>query len=383
MAYVDSVVRNGDDESGQVIVLTGFLVAIAIVVVAVTLNSLIFAQDLSTRDDGLDDREILGFEENTERMATGLAHDIGHNSSGNITQDDLFGADDDMEDDVEDNYVSGVEAYAENATVHVQNRQGIAEIEDINMNRAVWSVGQEFGEFQNESGDTEFSILDDDDIDEEVVQSLELYIEDPFTFNLFGSDESFRISAYEDRLPPQAAASQEGAAWELAFEEEGFFGDDNINVTRNVTGTADSSIITDSNITGADNLTIEIDLRDSNQACIRIDAGECDDSYEDDLEPDWLEDDVESITIQNFEERSGTYEIRLDGEGVDGEDIVLCENNAPCVKEPPEDFNLHAVGVVDDGSFTYSYTDADTEYTRTISGIRAEQDGLPLEVVDE
>lgn len=369
-------VSRAKDDGGQVIILAGFLVAIGIVVLAAFLNGLIFAQDLSTRDDGVKDRQIIGFEQDTERFSTAVASTVGVNGSGNgnVSQDDLF-----EPGDARDNFNDAVEQYDDNTTRQFESRQAVAQVSTTTVSDdTAWSIGQTNGEFQNDSGDTKFRVIEAGS--ERDMVSFEMYVEDPFgSLNL--GDETLRISAYEDPLPPQAQADKEGTLWELSIENNNLLGDEMVNVSRNTTaGTTTYNQITNPDIQNADNLTVRITPQDG-EACLIVDrTGVCE-AASGDLEPGWLDSDIESVTVQDFSsggQKEGSYEMRFE-EDLDQGEIELC--GAPCVSTSG-DIKVHAVGIVHDTEVDVTYIDSDAEYENSIE-VSAEQELFPLEAVDE
>lgn len=376
MAYVNrsSVGCRGSsgERSAQAIILTGFLIAIAVVVIAVLLNSLIFAQDLSTRDDGVDDRGILGFQENVDRMSYDIANTLGHNSSGEVNQSDLFDP-----DEAEDNFEDSIEVFHENATYHTESRQAVTEVDDVDVD-AVWSVGQipgggSYGRIENGTGKDRFEVFGSAPEEDDPVESIELYVE----VELGLGDSGFRTGVYESELPPQAQPNREGSLWELDIGTN-LLGDDVVNITRNESGTFDYRDI--SVPSGTDNITIEIDVQDE-EACLRFDRDDDCHTDSDDLMPEWINDeDVTSVAIENIEGWDGGYEYRLSSD-VDAADLGVCEEQAPCVEEVQGSYPIHEVGVVHDASYSFSYVSGDVEHVREVEGVSARQEDFKLDKV--
>ncbi len=375
MAYVNrsSVGCRGSsgERSAQAIILTGFLIAIAVVVIAVLLNSLIFAQDLSTRDDGVDDRGILGFAGDVDRMSYDIANTLGHNSSGEVNQSYLF-----TPDEAEDNFRNSLYSFQGNATYHSESRQAVTEVE-MNSVESVWSVGQmpdgdDYGRIENGTGEDRFEVFGSaTEEEDDPVESIELYVEVDFSV-LGGGDSGFRTGVYESELPPTAQPDREGSLWELDI-----VGDDVVNITRNESGTFDYRDI--SVPSGTDNITVEIDVQDE-EACLRFDRDDDCHTDSDDLMPEWINDeDVTSVAIENIEGWDGGYEYRLSSD-VDAADLGVCEEQAPCVDDLG-DYPIHEVGVVHDASYSFSYVSGDVEHVREVEGVSARQEDFKLDKV--
>lgn len=373
MAYVTK-----DRSKGQVIILAGFLIAIGIVVVAVLLNSLIFAQDLSTRDTGTDDRQVNNFYENTEKAALETANVVG--------QEDLF----DDTSDVEDNFEEAMEVYGDEVVFGHGERHRSVEVTAPTVDGTSWFVGQRgFYEMTHRTGDRTFNVTEGADVGQDGLRNFTLVLEAPG----FISDDEFSVLITDQDDPPGDPGSDPvgnppafGEDWQIAYSDDFLGGQAAVQV--NATGedgqiieTVDGEDIDNAN----DNITIEINPADG-EGCISIDGGECSDDLQDGggsdqslLVDESLEDlDVNSITVVNEDGMDGEYWFEFDGDAIDDADDITGPCEGPCVEEPVDDIYRHATLSIEEAEFEIDYFDPDARYTNEIV-VGSDRDRLQLE----
>lgn len=385
------------DDSAQVIILASFLVAIGIVVLAVFLNSLIFAEDLSTRDDGLDERGISETAANAKATAYRMANSVGRNGSvlnppaGNITEKDLYIPDQSGPGGTptvfpRTSFAFGMNEYGGVLEEISTTRQRIVEIPATSTDAEdAWFIGQRGeAEFENESGNDNFPIFEDledsatTEYHADSMVKLEIYID----MNEVDGDD-FVIVATDSLTPPDAAVNIGVVEWSMNVS----LSDDSIYTNNSVPNTEEIPL------SGADNVTVEI-FPQRPEGYITLENGPR--QNEPKLKASDLN-DFNSMSIIEGDDAYGTYSMVL-GESPSGTAEYAkpyqikgpCKNDVsttvdrPCVALDPNGDNreLYAVGAVRNGKFDMRYTDGDISYTEEFSGISAEPENLQLEVVE-
>jgi len=151
--------ENVSRDTGQMIVVGGFIVAAAIVIVAASLNLVIFSQEVSTRDTGSLERNALGFTETVEDGTQSGMLEVNNRSlrqTANVSADRPREPDDiDGSDGLYGNYTKMFEDAVENFSA----RGGTLADVNIAANQTAWRITQtEKSKFEDGTGDPDWNL---------------------------------------------------------------------------------------------------------------------------------------------------------------------------------------------------------------------------------
>jgi len=139
-----------DRGSGQLIIIAGFLVAVGIVVVTTSLNTVIFAQDLATRDDSNDYSDLVEISEVTNETA-----ENGLEPTNEVALNDTLG-----KDGVEERYEWYMQNYTDGVQEAAATRGKYVNVSVESMNTTWRIVQNESGKFDNKDSEETYGIPD-------------------------------------------------------------------------------------------------------------------------------------------------------------------------------------------------------------------------------
>jgi len=205
---------------GQMIVVGGFIVAVAIVVVTASLNLVIFSQEVSTRDTGSLERNALGLTQTVEEAAQSGMLEVNNRSlrqTANVSADRPRSPDDiDGSDGLYGNYTERFETAVENFSMR---RGNLADV-DITVNQTAWRITQtKESEFENGTGAPNWNVTEvgtrPDVGDVEDTYNLQADID---TSTVTGGDE-FKILAVNES--GDAPPFEYKTGWSMTVEKQG------------------------------------------------------------------------------------------------------------------------------------------------------------------
>lgn len=207
---------------GQMIVVGGFIVAAGIVIVAASLNLVIFSQEVSTRDTGSLERNALGLTQTVENGAQSGMLEVNNRSlrqTANVSVDRPRSPDDvEGNDGLYGNYTKRLEGAVENFSM----RRGTLADVDITVNQTAWRITQtKESEFENGTGAPDWNLTEvgtkPDVGDIEDTYSLQTDID---TSTVTGGDE-FKILAVQENDVAGPSGFEYKAGWSMTVEKQG------------------------------------------------------------------------------------------------------------------------------------------------------------------
>lgn len=384
---MENVAQEGKEDA-QAIIIAAFLVAIGILVLSVFLNGLIFSQNLATRDEGADERNILEVNQGTQdAVRTAM--------TGNRT----------TPDDAEDEFDLFMNLYEEGVMGKYRGRQSAVSLgptgsgdSDLNFSDVkssptgtgtlAWALGQKCDlddsltdcSIENATGSPDWNAVEDNTGNAgNAFTSPRKFV---FTVEKPGPGDTFQVDAVKNEGAPRNFDTTVDATvgdWRMVVDNNQvkFEKVDSLlpSLSPPVVKTNTTTVLwgsIDGDTARIDILNEEIDGEDvaSIGSSGPFDATS---TYPEEIEND---PDKGYLRFWDGDVAEGTYDIRIDDAAFENDLTGPCD--APC-SAPGGDRGVYAFGVVHEvEGIRANYTDAGTTHTTEI-GATLRQEDLILE----
>jgi hypothetical protein len=372
-----------EDETAQVILIGGFLIAIGVVSAILMLNNISYSQTITSQNGDSGDFGPLEFADSTERAVSEAMTGNGTTPGNASTEFEEY-----------------LKSYSDRAN-EVVSEEGVSAgastqpTTDIN---EAWMVGQRAnGNFQNATGENEWIMIEDipSPEDENNIRGrFELNVSgmsspdpDPFVLRATNEDNFATLST----VPTSASGFD---AYELKMEINETVGGDNfLNLTmhalrNNSVITSGLDVVSDDkkeiNVTGDETVTVDVFDETVNGDTSK---------FPQPTGPSVDTDNVDGFKFKNGSDGVGMYDFRFDGSptGVDESNFgtggtSTGEPRGPCAGDGPpcrtvDGTEKHIVGVVHSitgDPIELNYVSRSTSYSKKIGGMVLDADDVNL-----
>lgn len=362
---MENVTMTRGRERAQAIIIAAFLVAIGVLVLSVFLNGLIFSQNLATRDEGAEERNIMEFTQGTEEAVRAAM-------TGNRT----------TPADAEDEFDLFMHVYEEQVRKKYVRRQSAASVgptgldSDLNLSdvdsTTVWALGQRCGvsptsgsgkcTFVNSTTTSpEWQVINDSEaFDGDSPYKMEFNVTRPVGTDIFvaNTTDSDAIS-----FPPPFS----GSGWRMEVNNNSIVFSQGADFPF-----GSSSSYSWSDIDEPYARIEVIEERINNQTKIGGNTVN--------TQKGALDSDIEQMVFEGADTVEGTYDIRIDKNTPQDKIQGPCQTTPDvCELVRTDDRDLYAVGIVHEvDGVRANYTDADVTHASEI-GVTLRQEDLILE----